>query len=191
MHAVTIDTNCIIELAQGTKQGQIIHRLIELHQGQRMQLRVPGISASEKQLDHTYLPTFDLFKQKLIEIGLDKVEILRPIAYLGVCYLEWCVLPSEEMITLERSIHNILFPNVPFEYADFCRQQNISLSDDLHPKWRNAKCDTLGLWSHIYYSGNIFVTIDKNFHKATKRSRLIDCGAGAIVKPEEVLQYLS
>ncbi len=192
MHVVTIDTNCVIDLAQGTERGKIIHELIKRNNDQQIVLRVPGISASERQPGGIYLPTFDLFEQKLKQIGLGDVEILRPIAYLGVCYSAWCILPSEEMNVLEHRIHSILFPQIPFEIKSPPELKDaLQMPAELNVKWRNAKCDTLGMWCHIYYKGDIFVSADKNFHKATKRSRLIDCGASAIVKPEEILQYLN
>jgi len=56
--------------------------------------------------------------------------------------------------------------------------------------WKNAKCDVLALWSHIWYGSGIFVTGDNNFLKKTKKPALITLGAGEIAKPEEVISGL-
>jgi hypothetical protein len=92
---------------------------------------------------------------------------------------------------LERKIQGILFPTIELEYDDFCKK--CGLKPDNRKAWRkwvNAKCDVLALWSHIWYSGDIFVTRDQNFHKETKKLQLIALGAGKILRPAETIELL-
>jgi hypothetical protein len=48
----------------------------------------------------------------------------------------------------------------------------------------------LTLWSHIRYNGDIFVTNDSNFHKQTKKPRLVELGCGKILTPSEAVKML-
>ncbi len=57
-------------------------------------------------------------------------------------------------------------------------------------EWRRDKCDVLSLWCHIWYQGDVFVTADKNFHKATKKPALIKLGAKSILRPCETVEFL-
>jgi len=92
------------------------------------------------------------------------------------------------MIKLERKIHNILFPQIEFNYKEFCKKRNINLNNkSLNKKWLNVKCDVLSLWCHIYYNGDIFVTRDNNFYKVTKLKKLIVLGVGYILTPQQAV----
>lgn len=50
--------------------------------------------------------------------------------------------------------------------------------------WLNRICDVQTMWCHLQYENDVFVTSDRNFHKATKTPRLIAMGAGRISTPE-------
>ena len=84
------------------------------------------------------------------------------------------------MADLERKIHQILFPEIEFAYGG-----------EVYKRWHNAKCDVLALWSHIHYGSGIFVTMDSNCHKKTKKTRLLALGAGEILKPEDAALRLT
>jgi hypothetical protein len=97
------------------------------------------------------------------------------------------------MIEFERNIHNVLFPESEFIGADQARIFGLDPNkDDAEAqkeliKWRNRKCDILGLWCHIHYKNDIFITGDKNFHKETKKPSLIKLGAKSILLPSELI----
>lgn len=57
-------------------------------------------------------------------------------------------------------------------------------------KWKNAKCDVLAIWSHAFRKRQVFVTTDRNFHKTSKKSRLIGLGAGRIETPASAVSLL-
>jgi hypothetical protein len=184
---VTLDMNCIIDLEKKKGDWMYIEHLINMHEKGQIRLGVPAISASEQKPDKTYASNFSEFKHRIAAIGLDGAEILKPLAYVGITYYDWCVVADEgPMVNLERKIHGILFPEIQFSYKEFCEKNRIDI--DSHPidhKWRNPKCDVLALWSHIYYGGGIFVTRDVNFHQ--KKCALIALGAGQILEPKNTV----
>ena len=111
--------------------------------------------------------------------------------YLDISFLNHAILTYEQMVSLEQKIHAILFPNIPFLWSEYCRRFGLD-SDDEVPgrKWRRAKCDVQAMWYPIHSSNDIFVTQDKNFHKTTKKAKLVALGAQEILRPSECLSKL-
>jgi len=186
MRFVTLDTNCLIDLSENRPDAAAIRVLIDRHTRKQIELRLPAISASEKQLEGTYLDNFHRFKQRVEVLGLGQARLLKPIGYYDVTYWDYCLSPDDRMTELERRIHDILHPRIEYKYRDYCVAR--SLNPDAEPiehKWRNAKCDVLVAWSHIHYGGHLLVTRDYNFHKAAKLQALVGLGAGKIVFPTD------
>ncbi|SRR5712692_1274046 len=184
---LTFDTNCIITLEENRPAAPDLKTLISLHNSQAINVRVIGISASERKTDHTYASTFTEFQQKIAAVGLGHMEILQPIAYWAITFFDWSIWADDRMIDLERAIHNVLFPQDDFNYLDLCNKRGIDPnSSKIDRKWRNRKCDVLAMWCHIYYNGDIFVTEDENF-TTTKMPDLIALGAGDILEPKDAL----
>jgi len=183
---VTLDTNCLYELDAQDAPSLSLGRIRELGRESRIVVCVPAIAASERQPDGQQLSNFGQFRERLEQIGLESSEILRPIAYLGIAYLDWCVLSGPILETKERAIHEILFPSIAFKAAEHCPPVDV----DGRRKWRNAKCDVQAMWCHIHYGGNIFITRDRNFHKMSKKSRIEALGAGEIATPEQAVAFL-
>lgn len=191
---VTLDTNCIIDLEEERPAAPCIRLLMDMHAHQTIKLAVVAISASERKPNGTYASSFDEFKAKIAAVGLARVEVLKPIAYWGITFWDWCLWGGEQTTHLERKIHRILFPEVEFTYEQFCRDRGLDpTSGERAPKWRNAKCDVLALWSHIWHGGGIFVTSDSDFHQKTKKPALLDLGAGDIdiMKPGDAVTALT
>jgi len=189
---VTLDTNCIIDLEEKRDTASDIQALIRMHDQQRINLRVVAISASERKPDGKYASNFAEFKEKIAAVGLGHVEILKPIDYYNITFYDWCLYSGEEMSELELKIHQILFPNIEFEYKEFCGKRGVDPNNkEVDRDWRNPKCDVLALWSHIHYGGGIFVTRDKNFHEETKKPALIALGAGDILRPKPTVEKLT
>lgn len=187
---VTLDMNCIIDLEQGNSNSVFIKRLIQLNKDRKISLRVVAIGASERMPSGMYAENFAEFQQKIAAVGLGDAEILKPVSYLGMSFLDYCVFAGEETEKLERRIHEALFPCIDFEYREFCKRHNLNLDDEIDHRWRNPKCDTLALWSHIWNHGDVFVTSDNDFHKESVKPRLIAIGAGRILKPEETVDII-
>jgi hypothetical protein len=81
-----------------------------------------AISASERKRDGTYATNFSEFKQKIAAVVLGHVDILKPIAYLGMAYLDWCYPGGGEATVLDRKIHKALFPDIEFVYREYCNR---------------------------------------------------------------------
>jgi len=182
---ITLDHNCLIALENNENNAPFIKELLAMHDNKQVIMRVVGIGASEQLSDRTYATNFAEFKTRIAGIGLAHLEILQPIAYWGVTFWDWGIYADDHMVQLERNIHEILFPNREFEYTKFCEKKGLNPhSTEVDRKWRNAKCDALTMWSHIYYGGNTFVTDDTcAFLRETKKPRLITLGAGDILTP--------
>lgn len=152
-------------------------------------MRLIGINASEKNKDGSYPNTIDEFRQKVRAVGLGELELLKPMGYWGITFWDWCVWADgvgEPMVLLEEQLHKILFPEISFSHQEHCAKLGITPQKDfVEEKWRNAKCDVLTIWSHIFYSNDVFVTNDRNFLKETKKPELIRLGAKKILTPEE------
>lgn len=188
---MTLDTNCIIDLENNGPEADHIKTLIHMHKDQKINLRIVAVSASEQKRDRTYASNFGEFRDRVASIGLGAAGILKPIAYWDISFWDWCVWADDEMVDLEKRIHVILFPNIEFSYREFCVKRGFDPDDgEMDSKWRNAKCDVLCLWSHIWYGGGVFVTSDNNFHGATKKSALLSLGVGKISRPTEAVTRL-
>jgi hypothetical protein len=190
---VTLDMNCIIDLENRKGAATDVESLIKIHENGQIRLRVVAISASEEKPDGTYASNFSEFKNRIAAIGLGSTEVLKPLGYFDITYVDWCVVADKNgpMTNLERKIHETLFPEIQFLYREFCRKNGIDInSRPIDHRWRNPKCDVLSLWSHIYYGSGIFVTMDTNFHKPMKKRALIALGAGQILKPEDAVMQV-
>ena len=167
---ITLDNNCLISLKNKDGEHVEIKALVDLHPHQ-ITLYIPAIAASENQQGGVLHRNFAQFQEFLAEIGCERCELLNPMLYLDISYLDHAVLTDEEMVSLERKIHDVLFPNIPFPYSEYCRRLGLNSDDGvIDRKWRRAKCDVQAMWCHIYYNNDIFVTQDNNFHKATKKA---------------------
>jgi len=154
-------------------------------------LRLVAISASEKVIDEQRIRNYSLFERYIEALGLNGIEQLYPFMIWGVTFWGKSINGSQDMVALEEEIHKILFPYIPYQYKNFCNLYNLPYpNENIDKKWLNSRCDSIVLWSHIYYEGDIFVTRDKNFHKQIKKERLIGLGARMIVTPKEALDLL-
>ncbi|MFC2000512.1 hypothetical protein ACFLXE_07165 [Chloroflexota bacterium] len=187
---ITLDYNCLVSLKEKDGEHAEIKSLVELHP-YHIVVFIPAIAASENQQGGRLHTNFDQFEQFLREIKCERCELLNPMWYWDVSYLDHMVVSDEQMVSFEREIHDILFPNIPFEYPEYCRRFGLNVDDGtIKRKWRNAKCDVQAMWCHIQYGNDIFVTQDGNFLKATKKRKLVVLGAQKILRPKQCLSQL-
>lgn len=186
---LTLDHNCIIALENNESDSQYLRQLIAMHNLKKISLRVAAIGASERLHGGGYTSHFLNFENRVAALGLQQIEFALPVGKWGITFWDRSLYGDSQTESLERAIHAILFPDVEFEYQDFCLRHNLDSANSgkQGETWRNAKCDVLGLWSHINGGGDIFVTSDRNFHKQSKKPHLIALGAGSILKPEEAV----
>lgn len=188
----TLDTNCILAVAENRCEAAHVRRLAALHGSQAVSVALVAISASERQRPHVAITTFDQFVQRVTTLGLGHLEVIAPMGYWGISFWGHALCASAEMRELEHKIHNILFPNIEFDYEAFCSARGLGVSvPTLDNKWRNAKCDVQAFWSHAYQHRDIFVTSDQNFHAASKKPRLIALAGGRIETPESALSLIA
>lgn len=189
---ITFDTNCLVDLELNEGAASELRRIVAAHDSGRCSISVPGIGASERLKDGTFAQNFSVFQQRISNLSRREFEILKPILYLDLAYLDWAIFGGEETIELEQQIHEILFPETLFRWADEAvahgldPNQVANLSHRQFLKWRNRKCDTLAMWCHIYYRKDVFVSRDRNFHKTTKKAALERIGAKQILHPAEI-----
>ena len=189
---VTLDNMCIIDLEQNRENAPHIRRLIQMHHNREINLRVVAASASELKQDRkTHPQHIDEFKQRMKSTGLNDVDVLPTLLYLGVSFIGYCLMSGRWLSKLDKEIHTILFSENETEYPSFCQKHGYNPKNkEKWTDWVNMKCDVLTLWSHIWYNGYVFVTRDKNFLEETKKRKLVELGAGKILRPIEAVKFL-
>jgi|SRR5262249_4566921 len=190
MRTFTLDTNCLIAIEECRPQSTAVRALADAHAASRAHVAVVAMSASEKQQGGSYLHNFGEFRQRLTNLRLDHLGILKPMGYFDIAFFDWCLLADESMETLERQIHAVLFPTVEFNWHDYCSARGLDPNTVAAGKWRNCKCDVQALWSHTHHKRDVFVTSDQNFHAATKKDALIALGAKLIEYPDSAISLI-
>lgn len=194
--SLSLDTNCVIALdevrndstSHRAAEARAVRSLVDAHTERKADVALVAISASERQKDNEHLENFSTFQARLASLGLGHLELLNPILYFGVTFWDTSLLSGKEMHALERSIHEILFPNIPFLWPDYCAANGVdSTVNTLDRKWKNAKCDVQAFWSHAWRKRDVFVTSDDNFHKELKKPLLIALAGGHIETPESAV----
>jgi len=174
----TLDTNCLIDAEEGRPNASFIRDLVSRHGKNGITVAISSIGASERQRAAGYAQSFSEFQAKLKAIGFEGLEHIPPLAYWNICFFDPCIM-ADENDTLERDIHNVLFPNIEFMWVDYAKAHGLA-ADSLDKIWRNAKCDVLTVWCHIKHGGGVFVTSDSNFHATAKLEKLKALGVGTI-----------
>jgi len=191
----TLDTNCPIALHEGRPDARFVRALVDAHIAGKAHVAIGAIAASEHQADgNPLLQDFEVFAARLDALGLGTLDVLPGLFYFDISFFDQALMAEDDndpMVLLERQIHQILFPNVEFEWPRYASARGISVNDiEAMGAWRNKKCDVQALWSHIYHRRDVFVTSDKNFHALTKKPLLVALGAGRIETPEGAVALL-
>jgi hypothetical protein len=182
-----MDTNCIYDVDEQRPDAAAILRFVDMHVAGTASVAVVAIAASERQKGGKAIENFAAFRERLSKLGLGQLEILKPMGYYDVTFFDESLFCGPEMVALERAIHEILFPDFPFLSKDLeCIARDPDHAKTLKVKWRNRKCDVQTIWSHIHAGRDVFVSSDPNFHKASKKTKLVDLGAKQIVYPRDV-----
>ena len=165
-----------------------------MHHNKEISLRVVAVSASElKQDKQTHSKNFGEFVQRIQAAGLGDVEILPALARWDLSFWDAPYFWSGRWLKeLEKEIQKVLFSEDEVEYSDFCQKYRCDEgAQEKLDEWVRRKCDVLTVWSHIWYNGDIFVTRDKeHFLAQTKKTKLIELGAGRILTPTEAVKML-
>ncbi len=187
----TLDTNCIIAVDESRPEAGSIRKLVQAHKAGLASVGLVAISASERQQEGGHLGNFNEFKERIAGLGLGDLELLEPMSYWDITFWDFSLWCDESMETLERGIHEVLFPGVPFLWADHCTDAGLD-PKTTHPnkKWCNAKCDVQAFWSHASRKRDVFVTSDRNFHADSKKATLVAHAGGRIETPDSAAALL-
>ncbi len=79
--------------------------------------------------------------------------------------------------------------NIDYGYYQYRERRKNDPEEEVQRKWHNQKNDTLGLFEHVKWGGDIFVTSDKGI--LNKRDKLASIVPGKIFTPQETLEELS
>ncbi len=192
MPTFTLDTNCIIDLAEHRSAAKAVRALSVSSAEGRAHVAVVSVSASERQPGDAYLENYSDFKARLATLQLEHLEILPTITYWDIGF--WGVGlfgGTSEMVARERLIHETLFPTIPFSWPDFATLVGISSDSIRVPearRWRNAFCDRQMFWAHDHNRRDVFVTSDDNFRKRLSQAQ--DFKDSRIATPDEAVRLL-
>lgn len=175
---LTLDHNVIIDLANGAAN---VARMREVLANGECQAYVVEIGASEMRQRGIRPDRYDLFEELLEEAGIHSLPRLTPMMIWDVTFWDHGLWSDDAMSNRATEIEQALFGESP--------PIDITSEPDTSPKfatWLNRICDVHTMWCHLHYANDVFVTSDRNFHKATKLPRLLTMGAGRICRPEEL-----
>jgi hypothetical protein len=154
MIRVTLDTNIIIK---ATKPNEVDHglvvRLLELHKDGYLEVQVVAANASER--NRSMIGVTRSLQGDLASLGLspDSVKILPTIGIIGMAYLDYFYLPSEDIDNLMQSVWNTMFFPTPMDHQKFCRFHDVTLGTGndsyIHPRWQNYMCDVMTVVQYI------------------------------------------
>ena len=82
----TLDTNCIIDIAENRPAAGAVRTLADAHAG-RADVAVVAMSASEKQQGGHYIRNFAVFRDRLVSLGLGHLNVILPMGYWGISVL--------------------------------------------------------------------------------------------------------
>lgn len=188
---VTLDTNCLITMQQNRPGAEQLRQLPRLHKEGQISLRLAAITASEKQRDGSYSPTFATFEDWLKDLGLSDAGVVYPLAYSDITYWDVGYFVWDAAQILEVEIHSILFPKLEYQAHRHLLQFQDSDEETRRKQiaiWRNAKCDVQAFWSHCSPGGGIFITNDKNF--LNKKAELLKLSGGDICTAQDCLNVI-
>jgi hypothetical protein len=81
MVSFTLDTNCIIDVAENRPGAAAIRALADAHAAGEADVALVAVSASERQPGDKYLDNFNVFQERLTALRLNHLTVLPSIAY--------------------------------------------------------------------------------------------------------------
>lgn len=167
---VTLDHNVVIDLAKGSPNIQTLSRRLE---NRSLEAYVVEVGASEMRERGIQPDRYDLFEDLLRQAVLESVPRLTPLMVWDVSFWDRCIWGDDQTDAELTEIERVLFGD----------SQAVKPGNKA---WLNRFCDVHTMSCHLHYGNDVFVTSDRNFHKATKKPALVALGAGRIVTPGEL-----
>ncbi len=175
---ITLDHNCLINVANETSVGEQVRKIVN---SRNAECFIVNIGASEMREKGIQPDRYDLFEDFLASIGFADLVRLNPVGVWDVTFWDRCVWSDDKIDKLLDKIEKILFP-VALKNIKHSADSNSPLSK----KHINRICDIQSLWCHINSGNDLFMTSDKNFMKESKLPALISLGAKAISQPGDI-----
>lgn len=164
MTSFTLDTNCIIDVAEDRPAAVHIRALLHACSRGQTELALVASSASERQQGRTFLADISRFEERRNAHGFAGLPLLPSIARWDVSFFDHCLWPSPEAEAREEAIYRTLLPNSPMEWADYAVARGVDVLDLSSPaalRWRNQMLDAQALWAHEHAARDVFVTSDQ------------------------------
>ncbi len=183
MTLFTLHSSCFTALRDNAPEAGAIRAIVAAHKTEDVDVAIVANAGQHK--------SFEQFGAELKALGLHQLTLLQPMAYFDLAFPEWSLRGTEEMEDIEREIHSILFPTLPYAWKDFAKANQIEASSPPRDSpWRQAKCDVQSMLAHIENQRHCFVTTDANIHRGLKKRQLIDLGAFAIEYPAQAAMMI-
>ncbi len=162
----TLDTNCIIDVADGRDMAVHVNRLLNARREGAIDVALVASSASERQQGDQYLSSFDQFDQRRKALGFGDLPLLPSIGRYDISFFDQCLMAGDEDSAQEDAIFRALFPTSPTEWADYAAAKGHQVDDVTgkgFARWRNQLLDAQAFWAHQHAEHDVFVTSDKRF----------------------------
>jgi len=175
---ITLDHNCIINLANGTGVGRKVQSVISDTANEGF---VVNIGASEMREKGVRPDHYDKFEELLTDAGIEHLPRLDPLMVWDVTFWDRAIWGDEDTEKEIAQIDAALFENAP--------PLDVSSETEGSPiwrKWLNRQGDIHTMWCHIHNDNDVFLTTDENFMKATTLPKLLAIGAKRICRPDEL-----
>jgi len=191
MTKFTLHNSCFAALRANAPEAGAIRAIVNAHGTEDNEVAIVALADSFSPAQ-----SFEEFGAGLATLGLAKLHLLPPMAYFDLAFAELSLRGTEELEDIEREIHSILFPNLPYAWKDFAKANEIDAKspppDSASPAhlWRQAKCDVQSLLMHIENERHVLVTLDDNIHRSIKKRQLCNLGAMAIEYPAQAAMML-
>lgn len=163
---LTLDTNCLCDLDEDRPAAASVRELGRRARAGEIGLAIAVSSASERQIDRTFLTSFDLFRSRLAALGMDQLELLPTIARADVAFWDLSVWGGPEAESREEEIYSVMFPTSPFRWPKYAAARGVepnNLASVAYGRWKNQLLDAQAFWAHEHAGRDIFVTSDRRF----------------------------
>lgn len=167
MMKFTLDTNCLIDVAENRDRAPYVQKLLAAAQQGKAQVALVASSASEKQESGEFLLSLATFNERRVSLGFGGLELLPSIGRMDVSFFDHCLWGDDESIAREHAIYLALFPTSPPEWEDYATAKGHSADDQTgkgYMRWRNQILDAQAFWAHEHAEHDIFVTSDVRFN---------------------------
>ena len=184
MMKFTLDTNCIIDVAEERPAAGHVRCLLAASQAGAIDLALVASSAAERQKSGEFLASISVFRQRCEALGFGGLELLPPIARWDMSFWDHALCAGPGHAAREEAIYRCLFPSSPCAWEDFAAAKGADKDDRASPpyhRWRNQMLDAQAFWAHEHAGRDVFVTSDRRFLKLMGN----DGFAGAMVKTPE------